>query len=120
MNKIKSFVVVLVFVLSKSALFFAACVSGDCVAARVKMLEEQAKIIGILNIDTYKRAFGVHHELAQIISERAGVSPEYYGISFETKKMNQYVIGKKIRLKSSIIIPNQNMCFQFRCCPIML
>ena len=95
MNKIKSFVVVLVFVLSKSALFFAACVSGDCVAARVKMLEEQAKIVGILNIDTYKRAFGVHHELAQIISERAGVSPEYYGISFETKKMNQYVIGKK-------------------------
>ncbi len=85
------------FVLSAAVFFLCGnffVFSDTLSAARVCMLENQANSVGIANIDTYKRVFALHNEIYRAVLERTGICPDYFGLSFEAKKSNNYVISK--------------------------
>lgn len=90
MKKIKSFLFLFIFVFGS---ILNVC-ADELTPVRVKMYEEHANEVGISNIDTYKRVFAVNSEIEHSVAEKTGFPPDYFGLIFETHRINQYVINK--------------------------
>ncbi len=69
--------------------------SDDLTRERVRLIESQAEEVGVQKIDTFKRVFAYHDEVNNAIIERTGIEPDYYALSFQTNKLNSFVLNNR-------------------------
>ena len=91
MSKKSLFLTLFIFsILSHFSLF-----SDDLTRERVRLIESQAEEVGVHKIDTFKRVFAYHDEVNDALIERTGIAPDFYALSFQTKKINTFVLNNK-------------------------